>query len=341
MGVGKMVRTIRLKHPHIYILIGIITVLMTLGGLEKIMAKNSKSEENVSKGKIIFSSVRKQKFCIYVMNADGTGQKQLIENAGSPSWSPDGTKIAFAKDGGIWIANADGTDQRKIISSPGETSWSPNGAKIAFTSGREQVKMSEPNDQIYILDLKTGEEKRLLPTNLKIESSQPTWSPDGKKIAFVSIVSYPPIKGKTYTGAETIVLQDFPQIFVIDLEKKVVKQLTYDEETPAESPAWSPDGTKIVFATRRDGRIWVMNTDGTEQKQVTKKRNLFETRYDMTPCWSPDGKQIAFATIQSGRPFNGAEIHVINVDGTNERALTKYRGGDDDDRWPDWWAPKE
>ena len=73
---------------------------------------------------------------IYVMDADGTGQTRLTNNAGldgEPDWSPDGTKIAFdnSRDG-IYVMNADGSGQTILTDNGGYPSWSPDGTKIAF-----------------------------------------------------------------------------------------------------------------------------------------------------------------------------------------------------------------
>ena len=78
------------------------------------------------------------------MNADGTGQTRLTDNAASdvaPVWSPDGAKIAFESTGGrpaeIYVMNADGTGQTRLTNNDAEDedpAWSPDGAKIAFSS---------------------------------------------------------------------------------------------------------------------------------------------------------------------------------------------------------------
>jgi len=139
-------------------------------------------------GKIAFESTRDGNDEIYVMNADGTGQTRLTNNAAHdfrPSWSPNGSKIAFAstRDGNneIYVMNADGTGQTRLTNNAAfdsRPSWSPNGSKIAFASTRDG------KDQIYVMNADGTGQTRL--TNNAAHDFRPSWSPNGSKIAFVS-----------------------------------------------------------------------------------------------------------------------------------------------------------
>ena len=103
-----------------------------------------------------------------------------------------------------------------------------------------------------------------------------------------------------------------------------------------EYPSWSPDGTKIAFASDRDGNyeIYVMNADGTHQTRLTNN-----AAYDMSPAWSPDGTRIAFDTQRDHFPPAEVgigpefEIHVMNSDGSGDERLTNNNV---EDRFPDW-----
>lgn len=83
-------------------------------------------------------------------------------------------------------------------------------------------------------------------------------------------------------------------------------------------PAWSPNGTQIVFTSDKSGNadIWIMNADGSNPKQITTDSNT-----DWDPAWSPDGSKIVFGHDRDGDE-NIFNIWVINVDGTNLRQLT-------------------
>ena len=100
-------------------------------------------------GQIAFTSERDGNWEIYVMNADGTGERRLTSSAGDdmlPVWSPDGSRIAFTStrdgNGEVYVMNADGSDQTNLTNHPGADGgprWSPDGTRIAFTTDRDGV----------------------------------------------------------------------------------------------------------------------------------------------------------------------------------------------------------
>ena len=96
-------------------------------------------------------------------------------------------------------------------------------------------------------------------------------------------------------------------------------------------PAWSPDGTKIAFASDRDGNveIYVMNADGTNPRNLTNHPADDGELLWSRPAWSPDGMKIAFTSMRDGN----AEIYVMAADGTNPRNLTHHPAQDDMPAW--------
>jgi Tol biopolymer transport system component len=133
-------------------------------------------------------------------------------------------------------------------------------------------------------------------TNSSANDSAPAWSPDRKRIAFIS--------GRTGTS----------DVYVIQADGSNIVNLTRDPANDY-SVAWSPDGTKLAFVSARSGDmdIWVMSTNGSDPINLTRSPG-----YDGQPAWSPDGTRIAFS---SGR--NGAlDVYVMNADGSHPRRLT-------------------
>ena len=86
------------------------------------------------------------------------------------------------------------------------------------------------------------------------------------------------------------------------------------------TPRFSPDGEKIVFISDRTGNdeIWIMNYDGTNQRQLT----FNEEKRDNFPSFSPDGQEIVFSSVEIGSLNLNWDIWIMNRDGTNQRQLT-------------------
>jgi len=114
----------------------------------------------------------------------------------------------------------------------------------------------------------------------------PSFSPDGKRLAFTSYAS----------GEE--------EIWVMDLDGKNARSLTHDPKGDW-SPAWSPDGRTIAFTSSRDGvnQLWLMDADGSHQRPLTKADPL-PTTWSRDPSWSRNGKMIIFTSNRTGKDEN-------------------------------------
>ena len=124
----------------------------------------------------------------------------------------------------------------------------------------------------------------------------PSWSPNGDRIAFVS---------NRDNGVE--------QIYVMDSDGRNLMRLT--KESTHNEPAWSPAGEKIVYVRNKGGyQVWVMDADGQNQTRLT------HVGLNVYSAWSPDGKRIAFASFRGGVP----EIYVMDENGNNQERLTQH-----------------
>ena len=139
----------------------------------------------------------------------------------------------------------------------------------------------------------------------------PAWSPDGRKLAFVS----------QRDGNS--------EIYVMNADGSAQENLTRQPASDSH-PSWSPDGRKLVFVSRRDGNseIYVMNADGSGLRNLTRTPSD-----DLDPAWSPDGRAIAFVQKKCmPRPRDPrcatayeTYLYVVNADGSGLRRLTTRR----------------
>lgn len=283
---------------------------------------------SLTQPKIVFQSSSKASsntlepgsYEIYTMNTDGSNQCRLtntngIDN-GSPSWSPDGTKIAFdsnvnprrsindvpqysEKFCAIYVMDADGKNQKKLTGEISddcrEPSWSPDGTKIAFAVGVYE------NTQIYSMDIDGKNIKRL--TENHASDISPAWSPDGTKIAFISNRDY----------------DRKSELYIMDADGKNQRRLTKDGNYD-DFPRWSPDGTKIVYQS--DDAIYTIDTDGKNRKKLLDNAS--------TPNWSPDGTKIAFVSTIEGFL---SEICVMDTKSGDIRQLTKNKSASGSPAW--------
>ena len=258
---------------------------------------------------------------IYTMPPDGSDWRQLTsttDGARYPAWSADGTKIAFnvVRQGSHEIGTmySDGSGRRLLTPIDGIPSnqpvWSPDGTKIAFWSYYDGQKAD-----IFVMNADGSGVKRLT-TDPEHHDAAPAWSPDGTKIAFQ--------KGLSWLG------DTHEDVWVMDASDGTGQaNLTSDLAANAGNgnPDWSPDGTKIAFAS--SGDIYTVNPNGSSLSPLTNTTDMSE----WSPAWSPDGTQIVFNAWDP--QIGDVDLWKMLANGTNRTNLTN-NGSTIREADPDW-----
>ena len=287
---------------------------------------------------------------IWRVNADGTGLTPLTSatavgaGSGAPQWSPDGSRVVFlssrkldgtdAQNGtdNIWRVNADGTGLRPITNATAiglnlPPQLSRDGSKVVFASTRNLDGTDTPTGYFTfnIWRVNTdGTGLRPITNATFVSSFYPQWSPDGSKVVFYSSRK---LDGTDAPGTSNI--------WRVNADGTGLTPLTSATGAGAAFPQWSPDGSKVVFASTRnvDGtdtpgtsNIWRVNADGTGLRPITNA--TANGAGSGLPQWSPDGSKVVFL---SSRKLDGTDapnanhasnIWRVNTDGTGLTPLT-------------------
>jgi Tol biopolymer transport system component len=212
-------------------------------------------------------------------------------------------------DGGLQLFETDirqaGTPRTALL--PADT-WvsnarpSPDGSRIAFLASIDGVQ------GLYVMD-RNGSNVRLLMGRELGPVLNPSWSPDGTRIAY-----------QTGGGQSSQTLYD---IWTVDAvtggnRQNLTGDMGFaDQLTPAWSPQFASGSSRIAFAHRANGveRIWTMRADGTDKREITAGV------LDEQPSWSPDGQTIVFTRTNA---IINADIHLVDANGNNVRTVMSF-----------------
>ncbi len=270
---------------------------------------------------------------VWIMNADGSGQRRLLNSGSTPVWSPDGKTIAYVKrtQTGAQIVvrrmSGDGVETQitSVSGTPSDLVWSADGKNIAFTmnvpvdttaeqrwavtlpgrpAGAKWTEdprivdrfvwradrtgfLEEEYRHIFVVPAAGGTARQL--TSGDWDHNGPVWTPDGRSIVFTS---------NRVPGAEFMWRES--EIYKVDVATKNITALTA-RRGPDSDPVVSPDGKLVAYTgydvtdnTRVETRLYVMNIDGTNRRELAPG-------LDRTPgnlIWAPDGSGV-YITVQS------------------------------------------
>ena len=215
---------------------------------------------------------------------------QLTTGPSSVAWSPDSKSTVYSMGGSLWLQKVDSDEAQQLAAGPGydyQPDWSADGNWIVY------AKYDQSAVELWALDLATRKARAL--TRDGAVNVEPRFSPDGKRIAFVST---------SYHGRFHIFVARFDGGSLSDIQR-----LTGETRSPLPryyysaidheiSPAWSPDGSELLFVSNRGhiygtGGFWRMKAEaGAEAREI----HYEETAWKARPSFSPDGKRIVYAS---------------------------------------------
>jgi Tol biopolymer transport system component len=262
--------------------------------------------------------------------AKGTNLLRLTTSPGNdlnPSWSPDGTKIAFTSkrtgNNEIFVMNADGTGQVDITNNAAadnQPAWSPDGTEILFNREHKPSHLG----RLFVVHPDGTGMTRISPFGLLIHEEDcagvpADWSPDGSQVTFAASLRSGEREGTA--------------VFVMNSDGTGLHRVTPYGENGIAGATWSPDGTTIVFSAvflTRHHLLWSVHPDGTGLSELTPPTNGDSA---CGPVWSPNGAKIAFVSFHPEISGGQEDLWSIRSDGTGLFQITDTPEYENNPQW--------
>ncbi len=232
----------------------------------------------------------------------------------STTWSPDSRYLAFSSSGllggGILRAEVSTGELGRISATGGgDLQWSPDGGHIAYSANRVRDESFVSNGDLYVVSVANGEERMLTPDTLGFRERDPHWSPDGRRVAFVT----------DRTGHDNVAFVD-----VDSGETHLLTETAHDHA----NPSWAPDGRSIAYVVNVDYNYYIESVPvgGGTPVRVTERPGvnggMERIQVRGTFRWLPQGDGIAYTHMS---PSDTSDLWVISAGGGEPQRLTESR----------------
>jgi dipeptidyl aminopeptidase/acylaminoacyl peptidase len=276
-----------------------------------------------------------------------------LEAAADPEISPDGRWIAYVRRSGdimtdrfrpsIWLIDTASGRQMPLATGASQPRWSPDSSRLAYIAAAEGGRA-----QLFVRWMASGQAVAV--TGLPDSPSSIAWSPDGRQIAYAIFMpdegtrlGAPPTRPEGAAWADPLQVitavtyradgqgylrAGYDQLFLVSSEGGAPRQLSYGPYNNGGPLSWTPDGRTILFSGNRSPN-WEREGFNTEvyALDVASNRIVALTSRDgpdNEPAVSPDGRLVAYTGYDDReRGYENTTLYVMNVDGSNPRALTQ------------------